>query len=68
MKTKYIIFSLLLIFGITTVSSCSTQTCPTYANSKPTKRKKAKKKKSSAPWHKKNQPMKKGKKGDGVAP
>ena len=62
MKLRYLVFSLVFVFGLGTVGACKHQTCPTYATSGPTKRKKSKKKKKSAPWHKKNS-MKKGKKG-----
>jgi len=66
MKFKYLIYSLIFALGISTITSCKHQTCPTYATSGPTKRKKTKHKKKNAPWHK-SKSMKKGKK-VGVAP
>ncbi len=61
MRLKYIIFGLLFVFGSSTIGACKKATCPTYATSAPTKRKKVKKKKN-APWHKSRKP-KQGKKG-----
>lgn len=66
MKLKHIIYSLLLVFAISTASSCKKQTCPTYATSGPSKYKKTKKPKKNAPWHK-SKKMKKGK-NVGIAP
>ncbi len=66
MKFKHLIYSLILVLGLSTVASCKHQTCPTYATSGPTKHKKTKRPKKNAPWHKSGK-MKKGK-GVGVAP
>lgn len=64
MKLRYFIYSLIFVVGLSTVASCKKQTCPTYATSAPTKRaKKTKDKQKSAPWHKSNGKMKKGKQG-----
>lgn len=63
MKLKHLIYSLILVVGISTVASCNKQTCPTYATSAPTKKPK-KKKHKNAPWHK-SRTMKAGKKGAG---
>lgn len=58
---KHLIYTLVFILGLSTVASCKHQTCPTYATSGQTKRKKQKKKsKKNAPWHK-SKSMKKGK-------
>jgi len=66
MKLKHVIYSLVLVLVLSTVTSCKHQTCPTYATSGPTKRKKTKRPKKNAPWHK-SKSMKKGK-NVGVAP
>jgi len=66
MKLKHYIYSLILVLGFSTVASCKHQTCPTYATSGPTKRKKTRRAKKNAPWHK-SKTMKKGK-GVGVSP
>ena len=64
---RYLIFSLIFILGLSTVTSCKKQTCPTYATSGPTKRKKTKRNKKNAPWHK-SKTMKKGKKSNSPVP
>lgn len=63
MKLRHLIYSGLFIFGLSTLGACSKSTCPTYATSAPTKRKKVKKQKQNAPWHK-SRNMKQGKKGN----
>lgn len=67
MRIKYIIYSLVLVIGFSSISSCKRHTCPTYATSGPSKYKKKKRPKKNAPWHKKGK-MKKGKNIGGVAP
>ena len=68
MKIKHLIYSLVFILGIATMGSCNKHTCPTYATSgQSKKRKKAKKPKKNAPWHK-SKSMKKGKNSGRHAP
>lgn len=68
MKVKHLIYSLVFILGISTIGACNKHTCPTYATSgQSKKRKKTKKPKKNAPWHK-SKTMKKGKSGNGVSP
>jgi len=66
MKIKYILYSLVFVIAISSITSCKRHTCPTYATSGPTKHKKTKIKKKNAPWNK-GKKMKKGK-DVGVAP
>lgn len=57
---KSIIYSLIFVLGLSTATSCRPHLCPTYATSRPTKRKKTRRPKKNAPWHKPGK-MKKGK-------